>query len=229
MGVKVQCSKVHGIVAAMARVDFYRVLGVSRDASDDAIKKAYRKLVLQHHPDRNPDSTHAEPKIREINAAYEVVGDPDKRRSYDRLIWGDETARDEAADPAVILDEMKKKLFDEGRKEVFAVLMKDVKRIKTELGVIRDRAVADQGYDTLKEEIIRERAWEVMEELVTTEMEGRKQRLVEVATEMLLSQGLVKRGDEGGVRSLYGGLDEVFRNGRMTGFAAALELFYERR
>ena len=213
----------------MARVDFYRVLGVSRDASDDAIKKAYRKLVLQHHPDRNPDSTHAEPKIREINAAYEVVGDPDKRRSYDRLIWGDETARDEAADPAVILDEMKKKLFDEGRKEVFAVLMKDVKRIKTELGVIRERAVADQGYDTFKEEIIRERALEVMEELVTTEMEGRKQRLVEVATEMLLSQGLVKRGDEGGVRSLYGGLEEVFRNGRMTGFAAALELFYERR
>ena len=213
----------------MARVDFYRVLGVSRDASDDAIKKAYRKLVLQHHPDRNPDSTHAEPKIREINAAYEVVGDPDKRRSYDRLIWGDETARDEAADPAVILDEMKKKLFDEGRKEVFAVLMKDVKRIKTELGVIRDRAVADQGYDTLKEEIIRERALEVMEELVTTEMEGRKQRLVEVATEMLLSQGVVERGDEGGVRSLYGGLEDVFRNGRMTGFAAALELFYERR
>ena len=213
----------------MARVDFYRVLGVSRDASDDAIKKAYRKLVLQHHPDRHPDSTHAEPKIREINAAYEVVGDPDKRRSYDRLIWGDETARDEAADPAVILDEMKKKLFDEGRKEVFAVLMKDVKRIKTELGVIRDRAVADQGYDTLKEEIIRERALEVMEELVTTEMEGRKQRLVEVATEMLLSQGVFKRGDVGGVRSLYGGLEEVFRNGRMTGFAAALELFYERR
>jgi molecular chaperone DnaJ len=213
----------------MARVDFYRVLGVSRDASDDAIKKAYRKLVLQHHPDRNPDSTHAEPKIREINAAYEVVGDPDKRRSYDRLNWGDETARDEAADPAVILDEMKKKLFDEGRKEVFAVLMKDVKRIKTELGVIRERTVADQGYDTFKEEIIRERALEVMEGLVTAEMEGRKQRLVEVATEMLLSQGVVKRGDEGGVRSLHGGLEEVFRNGRMTGFAAALELFYERR
>jgi molecular chaperone DnaJ len=213
----------------MARVDFYRVLGVSRDASDDAIKKAYRKLVLQHHPDRNPDSTHAEPKIREINAAYEVVGDPDKRRSYDRLNWGDETARDEAADPAVILDEMKKKLFDEGRKEVFAVLMKDVKRIKTELGVVRERTVADQGYDTFKEEIIRERALEIMEELVTSEMEGRKQRLVEVATEMLLSQGVVKRGDERGVRSLRGGLEEVFRNGRMTGFAAALELFYERR
>jgi len=213
----------------MARIDFYRVLGVSRDASDDAIKKAYRKLVFQHHPDLNPDSAQAEPKIREINAAYEVVGDPDKRRTYDRLNWGDETDRDEAADPAVILDEMEQKLFDEGRKEVFAVLMKDVKRIKTELAVIRERTVADQGYDTFKEEVIRERASEVMEEFVTAEMEGRKQRLVEVATEMLLSQGVVKRGDEGGVRSLRGGLDEVFRKGRLKGFVAALELFYERR
>ena len=68
-----------------------------------------------------------------------------------------------------------------------------------------------------------------MQELVTAEMEGRKQRLVEVATEMLLSQCVVKRGDQGGVRSLCGRLEEVFRKGRMKGFAAALELFYERR
>jgi molecular chaperone DnaJ len=213
----------------MARIDFYRVLGVSRDASDDAIKKAYRKLALQHHPDRNPDSTHAEPKIREINAAYEVVGDPEKRRSYDRLNWGEEPTRDEAVDPAVILDEMEQKLFDEGRKEVFAVLMKDVKRIKAELAVIRERTVVDQGYDTFKEAIIQERASEVMEEFFTAEMEGRRQRLVEVATEMLLSQGVVKRGDEGGIRLLSGQLENVFRKGRAKGFAAALELFYERR
>jgi molecular chaperone DnaJ len=213
----------------MARTDFYRVLGVSRDASDDAIKKAYRKLVFQHHPDHNPDSAQAEAKIRELNAAYEVVGNPEKRRTYDRLNWGDEPERDEAADPAVILDEMEKKLFDEGRKEVFAVLMKDVKRIKAELAVIRERTVAEQGYDTFKEDIIRERASEVMEELVTVEMEGRKQRLVEVATEMLLSQGVVKRDDKEGARSLWGQLENVFRKGRMKGFATALELFYERR
>ena len=213
----------------MARIDFYRVLGVSRDTSDEVIKKAYRKLVFQHHPDRNPDSTQAEAKIRDLNAAYEVIGDPEKRRTYDRLNWGEEAARDEAADPAVILDEMEKKLFDEGRKEVFAVLMKDVKRIKAELAVVRERTVADQGYDTFKEAIIQERASEVMEELVTAEMEGRKQRLVEVATEMLLSQGVVKRGDEGGIRLLRGQLENVFRKGRMKGFAAALELFYERR
>lgn len=213
----------------MARIDFYRVLGVSRDASDDAIKKAYRKLVFQHHPDRNPDSAHAESKLRELNAAYEVIGEPEKRRTYDRLNWGEEAARDEAADPAVILDEMEKKLFDEGRKEVFAILMKDVKRIKAELAVIRERTVADQGYDTFKDAIIQERASEVMEELVTAEMEGRKKRLLEVATEMLLSQGVVKRGDEGGIRSLRGQLEDVFRKGRAKGFAAALELFYERR
>ena len=213
----------------MARIDFYRVLGVSRDASDDAIKKAYRKLVFQHHPDRNPDSTQAEAKIRELNAAYEVIGEPEKRRTYDRLNWGEEAARDEAADPAVILDEMEKKLFDEGRKEVFAILMKDVKRIKAELAVIRERTVAGQGYDTFKEATIQERASEVMEELVTAEMEGRKQRLVEVATEMLLSQGVVKRGDEGGIRLLRGQLEDVFRKGRAKGFASALELLYERR
>ena len=213
----------------MARIDFYRALGVSRDASDEAIKKAYRKLVFQHHPDRNPDSTQAEAKIRELNAAYEVIGEPEKRQTYDRLNWGEEAVRDEAADPAVILDEMEQKLFDEGRKEVFAVLLKDVKRVKAELAVIRERTVADQGYDTFKEAIIQERASEVMEDLVTAEMEGRKQRLVEVATEMLLSQGVVKPGDESGIRLLRGQLENVFRKGRAKGFAAALELFYERR
>ncbi|MDH4187597.1 MAG: DnaJ domain-containing protein [Nitrospira sp.] len=213
----------------MARIDFYRVLGVSRDASEDAIKKAYRKLVFQHHPDRHPDSAHAEAKIRELNAAYEVIGDPEKRRSYDRLNWGDEAAREEAADPAVILDEMEQKLFDEGRKEVFAVLMKDVKRIKAELAVIRERTVAEQGYDTLKETVVQERAAEVMDEFLTAEMEGRKQRLVEVALEMMLSQGVASRGDAGSVRALRGSLEEVFRKGRIKGYEVALELLYERR
>lgn len=212
----------------MPRVDFYRVLGVSREASNDVIKKAYRKLVFEHHPDRNPDNTEAEDKIREINAAYEIIGDPESRRSYDRLNWGEVFAPD-VVDVSIILEEMEKKLFDEGRKELFAVLIKEVTRVKAELAIIRQRTVKDQGYDSFKEEIIHARAAEVMPELVSEEMDGRKKRLVDVATQMMVSQGVVGRNDEGGIRSLRNRLDEQFRKGRVHGFASALELFYERR
>ena len=129
----------------MARLDYFETLGVSRDASDVAIKKAYRKLALQYHPDRNPDSKAAEEKIREINAAYEVIGDPERRKTYQRLLFGIEFKEDEAPDPAVILEQMEQKLHDEGRKEVFGVLIKNVKRIKAELAVIRERTVAIKG------------------------------------------------------------------------------------
>jgi molecular chaperone DnaJ len=212
----------------MARMDYYRVLGVSREASDDDIKKAYRKLVFQHHPDRNPDSKDAEAKIREINAAYEIVGDAEKRRSYDRLFWGDEPRAD-TVDPGVILDEMEKKLFDEGRKELFAILMKDVKRVKAELKIIRERTVAEQGYDSFLETIVAARASDIMDDFVTEDMDGRKQRLIEVATEMMVSQGVTARGDEGGMRALRNRLEAAFRKGRVHGVASALELFYERK
>lgn len=212
----------------MARMDYYRILGVSREASDEEIKKAYRKLVFQHHPDRNPESDAADEKIREINAAYEIVGDTEKRRSYDRLFWGGEP-RPEAVDPAVVLEQMERKLFDEGRKELFALLMQNVKRIKEELHVIRKRTVADQGYDSFLEPVVAERADEIVDEFVTEDMQGRAQRLVEVATEMMLSQGVATRSDEGAVRSLRNRLDASFRRGRLHGIASALELFYERR
>ena len=212
----------------MPRVDFYRILGVSREASDDVIKKAYRKLVFEHHPDRNPNSKEAEEKIREINAAYEVIGDAEARRNYDRLKWGDEFAPD-VVDVGALLEEMEKKLFDEGRKELFAVLMKDVPKIKSELALVRERVVKDQGYDSFKETLVHQRAAEIMPELATDEMEGRRKRLVDVATQMMVSQGVVGRNDEAGIRSLRARLDEQFKKGRLHGFASALELFYERR
>lgn len=209
-------------------MDYYQVLGVSREASEEEIKKAYRKLVFQHHPDRNPDGKDAEAKIREINAAYEIVGDVEKRRSYDRLFWGDEPRAD-VVDVSIILHEMEQKLFDEGRKELFALLVKDVKRVRAELAVLRARTVAAQGYDTFKEDLVAERGAEVMDDFLTDEMEARKGRLVEVAAEMMVSQGVVKKNDEGGFRSLRGSLEEWFRKGRIHGYASALELFYERR
>jgi molecular chaperone DnaJ len=68
----------------MAQRDPYAVLGVDRKASADEIKKAYRKLARQYHPDRNPDDASAEERFKEIQSAYDIVGDADKRKQYDR-------------------------------------------------------------------------------------------------------------------------------------------------
>ena len=65
--------------------DYYKILGVSKNATAKEIKSAFRKLAQQHHPDKNPGDKKAEDKFKEINEAYEVLGDPQKRAKYDRL------------------------------------------------------------------------------------------------------------------------------------------------
>ena len=65
--------------------DYYKTLGVGKDAKTDAIKSAYRKLAKEHHPDRNKGSKEAERKFAEINEAYEVLGNDENRRKYDQL------------------------------------------------------------------------------------------------------------------------------------------------
>src|SRR5271170_7311069 len=67
-----------------SRRDYYEVLGVSKEADDEVIKKAYRKLAMQYHPDRNVGDDDAELKFKECAQAYEVLRDPEKRRRYDR-------------------------------------------------------------------------------------------------------------------------------------------------
>lgn len=69
----------------MAKQDYYELLGVSRTASADDLKKAYRKLAMQYHPDRNPGDAAAELKFKEISEAYDVLRDDDKRAAYDRF------------------------------------------------------------------------------------------------------------------------------------------------
>ena len=69
----------------MAKRDYYEVLGVSRNASKDEIKKAYRQLAIKYHPDRNPGNKEAEEKFKEATEAYEVLGDDKKRQAYDQF------------------------------------------------------------------------------------------------------------------------------------------------
>jgi len=69
----------------MAKRDYYEVLGVSRDATQEEIKKAYRQMALKYHPDRNPGDKEAEERFKEAAAAYEVLGDEEKRRRYDQF------------------------------------------------------------------------------------------------------------------------------------------------
>lgn len=65
--------------------DYYKILGVEKDATQEEIKKAYRKLALKYHPDRNPDNKQSEEKFKEITEANEVLSDPEKRKKYDQL------------------------------------------------------------------------------------------------------------------------------------------------
>src|SRR6201987_2615278 len=69
----------------MAKQDFYEVLGVSRSASPDELKRAYRKLAMQYHPDRNSGDKSAEQKFKDLNEAYDVLKDEQKRAAYDRF------------------------------------------------------------------------------------------------------------------------------------------------
>ena len=68
----------------MAKKDYYETLDVARNATDDEIKKAYRKLAMKYHPDRNQDNPSAEEKFKEVKEAYEMLSDPDKRAAYDQ-------------------------------------------------------------------------------------------------------------------------------------------------
>ena len=69
----------------MAKRDYYEVLGVSKTASDDEIKKAYKKMAIKYHPDRNPGDKQAEEKFKEAAEAYDVLRDPQKRQRYDQF------------------------------------------------------------------------------------------------------------------------------------------------
>lgn len=222
----------------MARfhLDYYATLEVTPQASDEEIKRAYRKLALKYHPDRNQGNKTAEDKIREINAAYEVLGDPETRKSYERLRFGGYGRKSdfgeqstETIDPAVVLEAMEKKLWEEGRVEIFRTLMQGLQLVKQELANIRKATVAKLGYDKFHEEIVKMHAKHAIDKIVTPEMEERKERLLDVALNMMLSQGVDGRGGQEGAEWVKRQLAAAFHRGRVDGYCEACELLYVRR
>lgn len=221
----------------MPRLDIYAILEISPKASDEDVKKAYRKLALQYHPDRNQGSSQAEAKIREINAAYEILGNPESRKAYERLRFGGHgipkeaywPETEETIDPAVVFREMERKLQTEAKREIFIQLMKNPALVKQELALIRERVVADQGYDTFREDFIIQRAKEVMKGFITSEMETRRTRLLEVAFQMLLAQNVVRGDVEQEMEGLRIQLEKVYDEGWIQAYSQACELFYARR
>jgi len=232
------------MVTVMGRMhlDYYVTLEITPQASDDDVKRAYRKLALKYHPDRNRGDGRAEEKIRQINAAYEVLGDPEARRSYERLRFGGHGRRVDFADeadagssagvssPGVVLDHIEGIVREEGRLEIFRGLMRDLPRIKRELAGIREETVKVIGYDKWSESIVRRRAGEVIAEQVTLAMEERRVLLVDIAVRMLLSQGVGGERVDGveGVAWLERRLAAAFHLGRIDGYCEACELLYTR-
>ena len=223
----------------MAVLNYYAVLGISLQASQEEIKKAYRKLALEFHPDRNRGNRQAEHKIREVNAAYEVLGDPEARKTYDRLRLGyvepmgsrrdAEPEQDELVSPSVVLQRMEETLREESRKQLFMALMRNTQKIKEELEIIRERAIRAQGYDTFLEKIVMQRGQEALDELVSDALKQRRERLVDVAVEMVCSAvpGSIQRADQ--MDQVRRSLGEAYQEGWIQGYEQACELLYERR
>ena len=221
----------------MATLNYYAVLDVALQASQNEIKKAYRKSALQYHPDRNKDDRQAEQKIREVNAAYEILGDPDARKTYDRLRLGhvgpmvsrQEEESEEAPSPGVVLQRMEGTLREESRKQLFMVMIRKTDLIKEELRKIREQAIAVQGYDTFLEKIVAECAEASLKDLVSAELWQLRDRLVDIAVEMVCSEVPGSFQGSQAIDQLRRTLHQAYHEGWIQGYAQACELLYERR
>jgi molecular chaperone DnaJ len=221
----------------MANLNYYAVLEVSLQASQEEIKKSYRKLALQYHPDRNQGNRQAEQRIREVNAAYEILGDPDARKAYDRLRLGhvgpmvsrQEEESEESPSPGVVLQRMEGTLREEARKQLLKVMMKNTDRIKEELSRIRERVIEVQGYDTFLEKIVTQCGEERLKELVTDELWQLRERLVDIAVEMVCSEVPGSFQGSQAIDQVRRTLHQAYHEGWIQGYAQACELLYERR
>src|SRR5690554_5246557 len=102
----------------MAYIDYYKVLGVDKNATTDEVKKAYRKLARKYHPDLNPNNKEAQKKFQEINEANEVLSDPDKRKKYDK--YGKDWKHGEEFEKAQRAQQQSQRQYQQGSQSYYS-------------------------------------------------------------------------------------------------------------
>ena len=131
----------------MTKKDYYDILGVNKNSSEEEIKKAYRKLALKWHPDKNNNSEESLKKIKEIIKAYEVLGDEEKRRKYDRGEINFTTVDEE-------LDEIRRQYNTEAE-----ILKERISAIKRRIRLIGEILLRSDAINEIKDELVKNKVY----------------------------------------------------------------------
>ncbi len=211
--------------------DYYKVLGVEKDAPPAEIKAAFRKIAKDNHPDHHPGNKAAETRFKEASEAYGVVGDVASKEEYDRLRFASHPTygvKEKPVNPEIYVSEYLEKLYEAGHQDIQGYLLRNVPKIREQLKVISRIAKEKLGYDAFKPKIVEEHAPEAFREWISEEMEIRRSQIVHVALFNLLNQNAVDRKRERDVDRLKQRLENAYEEGRVAGYRDALEMYYQR-
>jgi len=211
--------------------DYYKVLGVEKDATAADIKAAFRKLAKENHPDHHPGDKAAEARFKEASEAYGVVGDAAAKEDYDRIRFASHPLygiKEKPVNPEIYVSEYLEKLYEGGHQDIQGFLLKNISKIREELETLRRITKEKIGYDAFKPKIVEERAPEAFRGWLSEDMEIRRSKIVHVALFNLLNQGAVDRKRERDVDRLKQRLENAYEEGRVAGYRDALEMYYQR-
>jgi len=211
--------------------DYYKVLGVEQDAAAEQIKRVYRKLAKENHPDLHPGDKKAEARFKEVSEAYGVLGDPQAKEEYDRLRFGGHPTYGIKARPVnteIFVSQAMEKLYEGGHEEIQGHLLRNIPKIREEIEAIRKITKSKIGYDAFKPKIVEEHAREAFRGWIDEDMIVRRSKIIHVALFNLLNQGAADRKREQEVDKLKRRLECAWEDGQIAGYRDALEMFYQR-
>src|SRR5207244_12924489 len=206
--------------------DYYKVLGVEQDATSETIKRIYRKLAKEHHPDLHPGDKKAEDRVKEVSEAYGVLGDPQAKEEYDRLRFGAHPTYGVKARPVnteIFVSQTMEKLYEGGHEEIQGHLLRNIPKIREEIEVVRKVTKSKIGYDAFKPKIVEEHAHEAFAGWIDEDMIVRRSKIIHVALFNLINQGAAARNREQEVDKQQRRLENACEEGQVAGYRADLE------